>query len=140
MRKLIYLASFTAQTGGNEFSDKRLVLIEEQEGDTHETISDRAFKDHFMPWFRVNYPESKLDNFVCHETISKKDAAESQTKLFQVKWRTPEVHSSQYLFWIGDNPEDGVVIAGVGATKESAALDFVEKFMVRNDLMILQYI
>lgn len=136
MRKLLYLASFTAQTGDLKFEEKRLLLIEEEEGDTDESMRDRAFKDLFMPWFRKTYVESKLLSFICHETISK-DNSEVSTRIFQIKW-TASPDENTYTFYIGD--DSGNIIIGASAiTKEKAAMDFLEKLMIRNDLMVIQY-
>lgn len=143
------LASFEVKTphaGPNPghvfFKEYRQLLIQERSGDDHLSLSKRAYSDILQPWFRKAYPESELLSFILFETIASEDEVEKESRLHQIKWCEPDEGASNFYFWVGASPKDPSSedrLFGMGATKADAALDFVEKFMVHQDYMVIQF-
>jgi hypothetical protein len=118
----------------------RLQTVEVQEDESRDDIFDRAMEE-FNEWFKNEYPESTRQYYNLLPTIPNESnhGPSDVIKKFQVKWREPKSPDDVFVFWIGNDPmNEHVIFAGNGYTKEAAALDFLEKFMMRGDLIITQ--
>lgn len=68
MRKLV-LTSFTFTTRTKKvYTEQRLVVVNHNNGDSEESLTERANKQ-VIDWFPTEYPESSLLSVISHNAI-----------------------------------------------------------------------